>query len=32
MPAHARALGHTLDTNNLKEFERVSGLQLENWV
>lgn len=30
--AHARTLGCTLVTNNLKEFERVSGLQLENWA
>jgi tRNA(fMet)-specific endonuclease VapC len=30
--AHARALGHTLVTNNVKEFERVEGLKLENWI
>jgi len=30
--AHARALGLTLVTNNSKEFERVPGLRLENWV
>ena len=30
--AHARALGHTLITNNVKEFERVESLALENWV
>lgn len=29
---HARALGLVLVTNNLKEFSRVSGLRLENWV
>ena len=29
---HARALGLTLVTNNLKEFEHVPGLMLENWV
>ena len=29
--AHARALGTTLVTNNLKEFERVPGLELECW-
>lgn len=29
---HARALGLILVTNNMKEFERVSGLRLENWV
>ncbi len=30
--AHARDLGDTLVSNNLKEFERVPGLQLESWV
>ena len=30
--AHARSSGHTLVTNNLREFERVAGLELENWV
>ena len=30
--AHARALGHTLVTNNAKEFERVNNLKLDNWV
>ena len=30
--AHARGLGYTLVTNNVKEFERVDGLKLENWV
>jgi tRNA(fMet)-specific endonuclease VapC len=30
--AHARSLGLTLVTNNLREFERVQGLLLENWV
>jgi len=29
---HAKALGYTLVTNNTKEFERVAGLNLENWV
>ena len=29
---HARALGMILVTNNLKEFSRVLGLRLENWV
>ncbi|PCI43455.1 MAG: VapC toxin family PIN domain ribonuclease [Proteobacteria bacterium] len=29
---HARSLGLTLVTNNMKEFERVAGLRLENWV
>jgi tRNA(fMet)-specific endonuclease VapC len=30
--AHARSQGMTLVTNNLPEFERVSGLLLENWL
>jgi len=30
--AHSRTLGHTLVTNNVKEFERVENLKLENWV
>jgi tRNA(fMet)-specific endonuclease VapC len=30
--AHARALGHTLVTNNVREFERVENLKLDNWV
>jgi tRNA(fMet)-specific endonuclease VapC len=30
--AHALSLKATLVTNNLKEFEWVQGLQLENWV
>lgn len=29
---HARSEGLTLVTNNLKEFDRVEGLRLENWV
>ncbi len=29
---HARSLGLTLVTNNMKEFQRVPGLRLENWV
>jgi len=29
---HARSMGLILVTNNLKEFERVPGLRLENWV
>lgn len=29
---HARSEGLTLVTNNLKEFDRVQGLRLENWV
>lgn len=30
--AHARSLDHTLVSNNVKEFERVNGLSLENWL
>ena len=30
--AHARALGLTLVTNNMAEFERVRDLLLENWT
>ncbi len=30
--SHARSLGLTLVTNNTKEFSRVKGLNLENWV
>lgn len=29
--AHARALGATLVTNNVREFRRVPGLAVENW-
>lgn len=29
---HARSEGLVLVSNNLKEFERVDGLRLENWV
>ena len=29
---HARALGLVLVTNNLKEFKRVPGLRVENWL
>ncbi|MYA15871.1 MAG: type II toxin-antitoxin system VapC family toxin [Gammaproteobacteria bacterium] len=29
--AHARALGATLVTNNVREFGRVPGLAVENW-
>ena len=29
--SHAKSLGAILVTNNIKEFERVDGLQLENW-
>lgn len=30
--AHAKAENLTLVTKNLKEFERVDGLRLENWI
>jgi tRNA(fMet)-specific endonuclease VapC len=30
--AHARSSGLVLVSNNTKEFVRVSGLRLENWV
>lgn len=30
--AHTRSEGLTLVTNNLREFERVPALQVENWV
>lgn len=30
--SHARAHGHILVSNNVKEFERVANLRLENWV
>jgi tRNA(fMet)-specific endonuclease VapC len=29
---HARSEGLTLVTNNQKEFERVEGLRLEDWI
>ena len=29
--AHARSLGLTLVTNNIREFQRVPGLMRENW-
>jgi tRNA(fMet)-specific endonuclease VapC len=30
--AHARALGLRLVTNNTREFSRVPGLKVENWI
>jgi tRNA(fMet)-specific endonuclease VapC len=30
--AHSRSEGLTLVTNNLREFEKVPALQVENWV
>lgn len=29
---HAKALGYTVVTNNVREFERVDGLKVENWA
>ncbi|RJR44057.1 MAG: type II toxin-antitoxin system VapC family toxin [Desulfobacteraceae bacterium] len=29
--AHARSLSVTLVTNNIKEFKKVPGLQVDNW-
>lgn len=29
---HARALGLILVSNNLREFQRILGLRLENWI
>lgn len=29
---HARSLGLVIVTNNLREFERVPGISVENWV
>ena len=28
----AKALGYTIVTNNVKEFDRVKGFSLKNWV
>lgn len=30
--AHAKAEGLTIVTNNVREFERVPGLKIENWA
>ena len=30
--AHARSEGLTVVTNNMREFERMPGLRVENWV
>ena len=30
--AHAKSLNYTLVTNNEKEFSRIDGLKIENWV
>jgi tRNA(fMet)-specific endonuclease VapC len=30
--AHARSLGLTLVTDNVREFSRIEGLKIENWI
>jgi tRNA(fMet)-specific endonuclease VapC len=30
--AHARAMGATIVTNNIRDFGRVKGLAVENWL
>jgi tRNA(fMet)-specific endonuclease VapC len=30
--AHALALGHTMVTDNAREFSRIDGLRVENWL
>jgi len=30
--AHARSLDHTVVTANRREFSRISGLRVENWL
>jgi len=30
--AHAQALGLTLVTGNTREFSRIRGLKVENWL
>jgi len=30
--AHALAVGHTLVTDNAREFSRIHGLRVENWM
>jgi tRNA(fMet)-specific endonuclease VapC len=32
LAAHALALDATFVTNNVREFERIEGLRVENWV
>jgi len=29
---HARSCGMVVVTNNIREFQRIAGLRLENWV
>jgi tRNA(fMet)-specific endonuclease VapC len=30
--AHAKSLNMTLVTNNIREFERIENLKIENWI
>jgi tRNA(fMet)-specific endonuclease VapC len=30
--AHAKSLNAILVTNNIREFERIEGLKIENWI
>jgi tRNA(fMet)-specific endonuclease VapC len=30
--AHAKTAGLTLVTNNVREFDRISGLKIQNWI
>ena len=30
--AHARSIGAVIVTNNVKDFSRVKGLKVENWI
>ncbi len=30
--SHAKSLGVILVTNNMREFERIAGLRMENWA
>ena len=30
--SHAKSLDVILITNNMREFERISGLRIENWI
>ena len=30
--AHALVLGHTMLTDNVREFLRIDNLQVENWL
>jgi tRNA(fMet)-specific endonuclease VapC len=32
IPAHAKALGAVLVTNNVKDFQLYPGVLIENWV